>query len=45
MAELCAKVVTRTGGRYLDAEEFGRRNAAPGELVARVRPTKVITGF
>jgi ribosomal protein L27 len=27
------------------AQEFGRRNAAPGELVVRVRPTKVVTGF
>jgi PPOX class probable F420-dependent enzyme len=39
---------TRTGGRYMGAEraeEFGRRNAVPGELVVRVRPTKVITGF
>jgi hypothetical protein len=23
------------------AEEFGRRNGVPGELVVRVRPTKV----
>ena len=45
MAEL---VATRTGARYLGAEragEFGRRNAVPGELVVRVRPTKVVTGF
>jgi hypothetical protein len=27
------------------ADEFGRRNAVPGELVVRVRPTKVISGF
>ena len=41
-------IATRTGGRYMGAEraeEFGRRNAVPGELVVRVRPTKVITGF
>jgi PPOX class probable F420-dependent enzyme len=41
-------VATRTGERYMGADradEFGRRNAAPGELVVRVRPTKVITGF
>ncbi len=41
-------IATRTGGRYMGAEraeEFGRRNSAPGELVVRVRPTKVITGF
>jgi PPOX class probable F420-dependent enzyme len=39
---------TRTGARYMGADradEFGRRNAVPGELVVRVRPTKVITGF
>jgi PPOX class probable F420-dependent enzyme len=41
-------IATRTGGRYMGAQradEFGRRNAVPGELVVRVRPTKVITGF
>ncbi|OBH05605.1 MULTISPECIES: PPOX class F420-dependent oxidoreductase [unclassified Mycobacterium] len=41
-------VATRTGARYMGAEraeEFGRRNAVPGELVVRVRPTKVIAGF
>lgn len=39
---------TRIGGRYMGAdraEEFGRRNGAAGELVVRVRPTKVIAGF
>lgn len=39
---------TRIAGRYMGAqraEEFGRRNAVPGEVVVRVRPTKVITGF
>ncbi len=42
------EVATRAGARYMGAEradEFGRRNAVPGELVVRVRPTKVITGF
>jgi PPOX class probable F420-dependent enzyme len=42
------EIATRTGGRYMGtdrADEFGRRNAVPGELVVRVRPTKVITGF
>jgi PPOX class probable F420-dependent enzyme len=42
------RVATRTGARYTGAEradEFGRRNAVSGELVARVRPTKVIAGF
>jgi PPOX class probable F420-dependent enzyme len=41
-------VATRIGGRYMGlhrAREFGRRNAAPGELVVRVRPTKVVSGF
>jgi len=41
-------IATRTGRRYMGAdraEEFGARNAVPGELVVRVRPTKVITGF
>ncbi len=41
-------IATRTGARYMGAdraEEFGRRNGVPGELVVRVRPTKVITGF
>ena len=35
-------IATRTGARYMGAEradEFGRRNAVPGELVVRVRPT------
>ncbi|TGD88455.1 PPOX class F420-dependent oxidoreductase [Mycolicibacterium sp. CH28] len=39
---------TRIGGRYMGAEraeEFGRRNAVPGELVVRVTPTKVIKAF
>jgi PPOX class probable F420-dependent enzyme len=39
---------TRIGARYMGAdraEEFGRRNGAPGELVVRVRPTKVIAAF
>lgn len=41
-------IATRTGARYMGADradEFGRRNAVPGELGVRVRPTKVITGF
>ena len=39
------KWATRLGGRYMGAaraEEFGRRNAVPGELLVRVRPTKVV---
>lgn len=41
-------IATRTGARYMGtdrAEEFGRRNAVPGELVVRLNPTKVIAGF
>jgi PPOX class probable F420-dependent enzyme len=41
-------IATRIGGRYMGADradEFGRRNAVPGELVVRVRPTKVISAF
>ena len=41
-------IATRTGARYMGADradEFGHRNAVPGELVARVSPTKVIAGF
>ena len=41
-------IATRTGGRYMGAEraeEFGRRNAVPGELVVRIRPTQVNTAF
>jgi PPOX class probable F420-dependent enzyme len=41
-------VATRIGGRYMGAdraEEFGRRNGVPGELIVRVTPTKVIAAF
>ncbi len=41
-------IATRIGGRYMGAdraEEFGRRNAVPGELVVRVQPTKVNSAF
>lgn len=41
-------IATRTGGRYMGAdraEEYGRRNGVPGELVVRVKPTKVIAAF
>ncbi|WP_029110913.1 PPOX class F420-dependent oxidoreductase [Mycobacterium sp. URHD0025] len=41
-------IATRTGGRYMGAdraEEFGRRNGVPGELVVRVQPTKVHAAF
>jgi hypothetical protein len=33
---------TRTGKL---AQEFGKRNAVPGELVVRLRPVKVISAF
>jgi hypothetical protein len=36
---------TSIGGRYMGAEradEFGRRNGVPGELLVRLRPTKVV---
>jgi len=36
---------TRIGGRYMgaeNAEAYGRRNAAPGELLVRLRPTHVV---
>jgi PPOX class probable F420-dependent enzyme len=39
---------TRIGGRYMGAdraEEFGRRNAVPGELVVRIRPTKIVSAI
>ena len=39
---------TRIGGRYMGvdrAEEFGRRNGVPGELIVRVTPSKIISAF
>ncbi|NYI04575.1 PPOX class F420-dependent oxidoreductase [Allostreptomyces psammosilenae] len=39
------EVATRAGARYAGeerAEEFGRRNGVPGEVVVRLHPTKVI---
>jgi PPOX class probable F420-dependent enzyme len=36
---------TRIGGRYMGAElaqQFGERNAVPGELLVRITPTKVV---
>jgi PPOX class probable F420-dependent enzyme len=36
---------TRIGGRYMgddQAEAFGKRNAVPGELLVRVKPSKII---
>jgi PPOX class probable F420-dependent enzyme len=37
---------TQIGGRYMGAdraEEYGRRNGVAGELVVRLRPTRVIS--
>ncbi len=39
------RTATELGARYMGpdrAEEFGRRNAVPGELVVRIVPTKVV---
>jgi PPOX class probable F420-dependent enzyme len=39
---------TAIGRRYMGAdkaEEFGRRNGVPGELVVRLRPVKVLADF
>jgi len=39
------RFATAIGGRYMGAEraeEFGRRNAVPGELLVRIRPERVI---
>jgi PPOX class probable F420-dependent enzyme len=47
-AEDLLEIATRIGERYMGAhraKEFGRRNSGAGELVVRVRPTKVITGL
>jgi PPOX class probable F420-dependent enzyme len=42
------RTATTIAARYMGAEraaEFGRRNAAPGELVVRLRPAKVLAVF
>ncbi|MBF6355581.1 PPOX class F420-dependent oxidoreductase [Nocardia higoensis] len=42
------RIATALGARYMGAdraEEFGRRNGVPGELVVRLRPAKVIAAF
>ena len=39
------RFATAIGGRYMGAEQaeaFGRRNAAPGELLVRVTPARVL---
>lgn len=46
-AEL-VRTATAIGARYMGkdrAEDFGKRNGVPGELVVRLRPTKVIAAF
>jgi PPOX class probable F420-dependent enzyme len=42
------RTATAIGARYMGAdraEEFGQRNAVPGELVVRLRPTRVVAAF
>ena len=42
------RTATAIAARYMGpdrADEFGQRNGAPGELVVRVRPTKVLASF
>ena len=42
------RTATAIGARYMGpdrAQEFGRRNGVPGELVVRVRPVKVLAEF
>ena len=43
--ELLRVWAVRLGGRYMGidrAEEFGDRNAVPGELVVRITPTRIV---
>ncbi|MBF6172730.1 PPOX class F420-dependent oxidoreductase [Nocardia blacklockiae] len=42
------RTATAIAARYMGAdraEEFGKRNGVPGELVVRLRPTKILGGF
>jgi PPOX class probable F420-dependent enzyme len=42
------RTATAIAARYVGperADEFGQRNGVPGELVVRVRPTKVLAAF
>ena len=42
--EMCRRISTVLGAKYMGAdraEEFGRRNGVEGELVVRVRPTRI----
>jgi PPOX class probable F420-dependent enzyme len=41
-------IATRIAARYMGpyrADEFGQRNSAPGGIVVRVRPTRVVSAF
>lgn len=43
--EELVRTATAIGGRYMGADradEFGRRNGVPGELVVRLTPTRVV---
>jgi PPOX class probable F420-dependent enzyme len=42
------RTATAIAARYMgagQAEEFGKRNAVPGELVVRLRPARVLVNF
>jgi PPOX class probable F420-dependent enzyme len=42
------RTATAIAARYMGAEhaeEFGKRNAVPGELVVRLRPVRVVAAF
>ena len=42
------ETATRIAARYVGAdraEEFGRRNGVPGELIVRIAPTKIVKAF
>ena len=42
------RIATMIAARYMGpdrAEEFGTRNGVPGELIVRLRPTKVLARF
>ena len=44
-AEDLLEIATRIGGRYMGAhraEEIGRRNAVPGELLVRLQPERAV---
>jgi PPOX class probable F420-dependent enzyme len=42
--DLCRRISTQLGAKYMGAdraEEFGQRNGVAGELVVRIRPTRI----